>query len=1357
VVAIGASAGGVEAFRRLLKSLPPDTGMAFVLIQHLDPTQPSRLTQSLSTATEMPVVEIGEGTRLAPDTVFVVPPAMDVSLQRATFHTSAVPDARSRRLSIDLLFATLAAEFGRKTIGVVLSGAGADGVEGLRAIQSAGGITFAQDAESARVASMPTSAVAAGVVDHALPPEAIAEELARLTTDPYLARTPPAVIEGAEPSVAFRKILARVLEETGVDLAEYKPGTIDRRLMRRMALRRTSSMEEYLSFLDSDRKEAKALLEDVLVHVTHYFRDPEIYEALRLRVFPAILAQRPAGTPIRVWVAGCSTGEEVYSIAIALVEYLAEVGRDVPIQIFGSDLSEAAIERARAGTFADSLLRDVNPERIDRFFARTGGGHRVQKLIRDLCVFAKHDVARDPPFSKIDLVTCRNTLIYFGSALQQRVLRNFHYALAPGGFLVLGGSESVTGVSNLFTAFDKENKVFRRMAAPAHMAMLPRQSVTKRAPVELLPRRSFDVLLQRQVDALVARYSPPGVVVNARGEVLLFRGRSVPYIEPPTGQPTTNIFRMARGGVAAELRAALKQAGETMVTARREGLTMRSDSGVKTFDLEIAPIPGHLLDAQEPCFLVLFMEMVPTAPARERQARGRLRPTERERLEHELASTRIHLQSLSDEQQRTADELNATNDELVSTNEELQSTNEEIESAKEELQSTNEELTTLNDELRNRNDELVQLNDDLVNLVGSVDIPIVILSRDRRIRRFTPRAQRLMNLIPADVGRPIDDIRLNLTAVEVDRAITQALESMTAVEADVQDRDGRWCRLQIRPYRTSDNRIDGVVLSLLDIDDMKHAIQSAERTSAYTSAIVEAVPIPLLVLDAKLEVLTANRAFHRAFEWNGHDTIGRQFEDVAGGAWNVPELIARIRGVFVGDRVEGFVVEHDFAALGPRVMELHAEPIDWQDTTRCLLVAIHDITARTFAERERASLLERAESARALAEEAKRDAVEAQQEAERANRTKDVFLATLSHELRTPLTSILLNTERLRDPDGMTPDGVARTGYLIERAARTQSRLIDDLLDVSRVITGKLHLKQEPIDLSKLVLSAAEPMREAAERRGLRFETLVTPAIGTVVGDAVRLEQVVWNLATNAIKFTPEGGVVRLELTARDEVAVLRVSDSGKGIDAHNLEDVFGFFSQEDGATNRRHGGLGLGLAIVRHLVEAHGGNVKAASEGLGRGASFTVELPLSSHRVPTSRAERQRAGDDLSGLDVLVVEDDEATRELVAEILARKGATVRSAGSAAEGLSAVRDHAPEVILCDIAMPDRDGYDFVAALRAMTNDSSSTVPVVAVTALASEAERDRILAAGFDEHIPKPIDTRRLAAVVNQLARGAQS
>jgi len=529
-------------------------------------------------------------------------------------------------------------------------------------------------------------------------------------------------------------------------------------------------------------------------------------------------------------------------------------------------------------------------------------------------------------------------------------------------------------------------------------------------------------------------------------------------------------------------------------------------------------------------------------------------------------------------------------------------------------------------------------------------------------------------------------------------------------------------------------------------DALERAVQSAERTSAYTTAIVEAVPIPLLVLDETLQVLDVNRAFHRTFEHDGRDALGRRFEELAEGAWNVAELVARLRRVLDGEHVDGFVVEHELAGLGRRVTELHAHPIEWLDGARRLLVAIHDITAHTFAERQWATLLERAEAARVRAQ-------ETLDEAERANRTKDVFLATLSHELRTPLTSILLNTERLREA-ALSPERVARATVLIERAARGQSHLIDDLLDISRVIAHKLHLKREPVDLSALVAAAAESMREAAARRALQLGVSVPPVALTVIGDAGRLQQVVWNLLTNAIKFTPEAGSIAVELSARDQTAVLRVRDSGKGIDPRRLEDVFGLFSQEDGAANRRHGGLGLGLAIVRHLVEAHGGTVSAGSAGLGHGATFTVELPLTAGAALPVATDDLAAAGDLTGLDVLVVEDDDATRELLAEALASRGATLRAAASVAEGLAACLDRAPDLVLCDVAMPERDGYDFVASLRATTAPAIARVPVVAVTAFASEADRQRALAAGFDDHVPKPIDTRRLTAVVLRCQRG---
>jgi two-component system, chemotaxis family, CheB/CheR fusion protein len=465
VVGVAASAGGLEAFRRLLKSLALDTGMAFVLIQHSDPRQPSRLAQSLNTATAMPVIEIEDGMRMVPDHVFVVPPAIDISIHGTAFRTSATPAGRSPMVTIDVLFETLAASLGRMTIGVLLSGAGSDGVEGLRAIQLAGGITFAQDAASAQVASMPARALAAGVADWAMQPEGIAAELTRLAADPYLTSTPPTE-PAVNASLPLRQVLVRVHEETGVNLHSYDLATVERRVARRMAVRRTAEMDEYLAFLMTDADETAALLEDVLARATYFFRDPATCSALRQRVFPALLDWRAAGSPIRIWVPECSAGGEVYSVAIALVEYLAEKGRAAPIEIFGSDPSAVAIERARAGAYGDSLLRDVSPERMARFFVLTGGGHRVQKMIRDLCVFAKHDVGHDPPLSKIDLVIYPNMARYFSAALQKRVLRNVHFALTKVGFLVLGGSESGTVASNLFSPFDEASKIFRRAAPP---------------------------------------------------------------------------------------------------------------------------------------------------------------------------------------------------------------------------------------------------------------------------------------------------------------------------------------------------------------------------------------------------------------------------------------------------------------------------------------------------------------------------------------------------------------------------------------------------------------------------------------------------------------------------------------------------------------------------------------------------------------------------------------------------------------------------------------------------------------------------------------------------------------------------
>jgi two-component system, chemotaxis family, CheB/CheR fusion protein len=1195
IVGIGASTGGVEAFRQLLAGLSGDTGLAFVLAQHLSPGHPSLLAETLSTATSMPVHSIEHGSSVVADQIMVVPPGVDVVLVGDHYETSPAAPGHARGHSIDRLFASLSAR-GSHCIGVILSGAGTDGVEGLRAIKAEGGVTFAQDSSSARVASMPEAAVRAGVVDHCLPPGDIAAEVMRLASEPLLSDDTAHGDRPIAEDPLIGAIIARVRAVTAVDLGDYKAGTIRRRVARRMALRRLASLDEYLACLDGDADEVRHLLEDVLIHVTSFFRDAAAFDVLATRVLPVVMAAKAPGAPIRIWVPGCSTGEEAYSLAMSFIEILDTAGRDHSVLIFGSDLSEAAISRARAGVYSDEAVRPVGLERLARFFNRETDGYRVKPELRERCVFVRHDVTRDPPFSRIDLVSCRNLLIYFGARLQRRVLTQFHYALGQPGFLSLGKAESVLGLDELFTPLEKNLRIYARSTSPGHMVAghtgqmggaLPSASAVVARPSSLLA-------LQRQVDMLlISRYAPAGVVVDGHGEILHVHGRTTPFLEVPPGQPTTSIFRMAREGLAVELRSAIERAGLERVPIRRDNLAIRVDQQLHSFDLEVSPLAGPS-DLGERCFLVLFLERrdepVPTATG------PRVVTDEHIHLEHELATTRLYMQSLVDELQHAGGQLRTANEELLATNEELQSTNEEMETAREELQASNEELITVNEQLHGGNLELGQVNDDLINLLASVEIPIVIVSSDHRIRRFTPRAQAIMSFIAGDLGRPIDDLRINLQVDDLGRRIDTVLSSGAASEDEVQDRDGRWYSLHLRPYRTSSGVIDGVVMSMVDIDVLKHAVQTARHASEYAAAIVDTVPTPLLILDDDLLVLHGNRTFFTVFALEPRDVVGRMFSGIAGGAWLDPVLLGRLHNLAHNDRIVDYLMPCRLAGQPVRTTELSASHIDGLSGARLLLVAISDITERMLIESERKLLLDHAEIAR--------------RDAERANGAKDLFLATLSHELRTPLSTILMQASMLSIGD-RPPAQLRQSAVRIERAAHAQARMIDDLLDTSRIVSGQLNLVRERIDLAQLVVDACEALTETARRQGV--DLIVDTSVGVLMvdADAGRIQQVVWNLVNNALKFTPQGGQVTVTLAVSEtsSVATIAVTDTGCGLDPVDLERIFVRFVQVgDSRTNRL--GLGLGLAIVRHVVEAHGGRVRAASDGVGRGSSFIVELP---------------------------------------------------------------------------------------------------------------------------------------------------
>src|SRR5437773_824936 len=830
VVGVGASAGGLEAFEQLLRSLPNDTGLAFVLVQHLAPKHESMLSELLAKATRMPVVEVTQGMGVQGNHVYVIPPNADMSISDSVLHLSPLSPNRGLRMPIDSFFRSLADTYQSRSIGVILSGTASDGTLGLQAIKALGGVTFAQDEQSAKYSAMPRSAIAAGNVDFVLPPEAIARELKRIATHVQVF-APDDKIEAEERITSdetLNKIFLLLRNFSRVDFSFYKPGTIKRRITRRMFLRKIDKLEAYLQYLRRHRDEVEALFNDVLINVTSFFREPDSFEALKTVAFPAIMAQKDANVPIRIWVPGCSTGEEVYSIAIILLESLAEKAPNTQIQIFATDLSEGIISKARAGIYPESVALDISSERLRRFFLKVEDGYQINKHIRDIVVFAKQDLAKDPPFSKLDLISCRNVMIYMSQVLQKRIIPLFHYALNPGGILFLGSSETVGGFGELFVPLDKKNRIYTKKPVQSLVPFDfgPRFHADQEIRVNAEVAKTLD-LQKIGEQMLLYRYSPPSVIVNDRLEIVQFFGQTGPFLDPLPGDATLNLLRMVKTGLHLELRTAFQKAKRDSAV-RKDGVLVQEDGGLKTVDFEISPIKN--IPGGERYYLVVFEEAnrsIIEEPKKSKTQAPALKTGKREmsqlelenkRLKEELDASREYLQSIIEEQRTTNEELRSANEVIQSSNEELQSINEELETAKEELQSTNEELTTVNEELQNRNEELSKVNSDLSNLLSSVNIPIIMLGNDFRIRRFTPMAEKVMNLIPSDVGRPVTDVKPNVKTPDLRKAIQRTIDSLEIQEFRVEDHEGRWYSMRIRPYRTLDNKIDGVVIVLLDID-----------------------------------------------------------------------------------------------------------------------------------------------------------------------------------------------------------------------------------------------------------------------------------------------------------------------------------------------------------------------------------------------------------------------------------------------------------------------------------------------------------------------------------------------------------
>jgi len=1223
MVAIGASAGGLEALSELFEALPTNSDMAFLVAQHLAREHDSLLAELLGKRTQMPVQSAVDGMQVLPNRVYVIPPNATLTLEAERLQVRARERDRPHHPA-DILFTSVAQGCADAAIGIVLSGGDADGTLGVQAIKHQGGITFAQAPDSARFASMPQSAIATGCIDFVLRPREIARELTRLRSHRYLRQASgapevmPAQEEGTDAEEEqLRHVFRRLRASQGVDFSHYKRSTVRRRVARRMAVPRLDVLPEYVGLLEEDPAEASALYQDLLIRVTQFFRDPDTVEVLRAQVWPRLCAGRSPQEALRIWVPGCATGEEVYSIAITLLEYLGDQQEPLRIQLFGTDLSETAIEKARSGLYVSAIAEDVSPQRLERFFTQEDSHYRIARRVRDLCVFSRQDVTRDPPFSRLDLLSCRNLLIYLDATVQRRVMQLFHYALRPQGYLLLGPSESVGASSSLFEMIDKPTRLYTRKATPSAALNLDRTVLaTERVPPpQLDTARSAAPAdsVQRAADRLLlAEYAPASLVVDEQLNLLQIRGETGPYFEFAAGAPSLNLTRVARPELLVELSPAVAEARERGERVRREGLHVGDLTAVT---LQVIPLKS----APEPHYLIILEDASPPAGTRTVPVAA-LPEAEKDRrlaqLERELVAMRQYLQAMVEEHEALKEQLRSAHEEALSANEEFQSTNEELETAKEELQSTNEELTTTNDELRERNRELGVLN-----------------------------------------------------------------------------------------------------------DDVRRAREVAERARAYADAIVETVREPLIVLDGDLQILRANRAFYVDFNARRQDIEGRSLAAIGTTQWNIPGLLQRIGAVIKENAaLDNYDLLYTLApGAAPRTLRINARKIA-SDPQRpeLILLAIEDIT-------------ERRATAAQLRE---------------ANRRKDEFLAMLAHELRNPLTPITHAMALLRREQ--RSEAPTRLYDLIERQVSRLKRLVDELLDIARISHGHIELKRSVIDWVEVVRHAAEASRARIDERRHELALRLPESELWVQGDAVRLEQVVLNLIENAAKYTEPGGRISLTLTRTQDEAVLCVRDNGIGIAADRLESIFELFTQVDSSLDRSAGGLGVGLTLVRRVLELHGGHIEARSAGVGQGSEFLVHLPVAPHPASESSdrpAERAAAA---ASCRVLIVDDNADVADSMALLARFWGHEVAVASNGPAALELAERFHPQRALVDIGLPGMDGYEVARRLR--TALRYPDFYLVAMTGYGQPADREKALAAGFDRHLVKPGDLKELQEI---LANGA--
>jgi two-component system CheB/CheR fusion protein len=1351
VVGVGTSAGGLAALTVFFQGMPANPGMAFVVVMHLSPEHDSIADRILQRSTSMRVVQVTEAVPLRKNEIYVISPRKALSMNDGYLRLTELGRVSGKHVAIDFFFRTLAEVHRERAIAVVLTGTGSDGSVGIARIKERGGITFAQHPDDAEHDQMPRSAIATGAVDIVLPLADLPERILAVTrgaarielSEPEAGDLPPPV-DAPEPPAsavdegALQEIMLVLRTKTGHDFRSYKRATVLRRIERRMQVNGVATLGAYRDYLRENAHERPALLKDMLISVTNFFRDREAFESLERSVIPELFASLGETDRVRAWSAGCATGEEAYSIAMLLAE--AAAPRDVGIQVFGTDIDEDAIAFARHGCYPSAVVTDIAPTRANRFFVHDEKFYKLSKPLRERVMFARHNVIQDPPFSKLDVITCRNLLIYLNRDVQAHVLEMFHFALKPGGYLFLGSSESAEVASKYFTAVDKKNRIYRatHMARSGQYLQAPSRQVpstvtTGHTVIEGTQDRTSRALGEIHRKALEAQL-PPSILVDHDGHIAHISSTAGEYLRMAAGAPSYQITGLVVPELRLELRTSLFRASQTGRAIRARAVAWERNGESLAVSIEVIPVPAP--GAGEGYQLIVFHE-APSAP------KGDVDESEAEhtplilQMEEELRRAREQLQITIEESETSGEELKASNEELQSINEELRSATEELETSKEELQSINEELITVNHELKQKVDETAKINDDLQNLVASTDIATVFDDRDMCIKRFTPRAADIFRLISADIGRSLLDLNHDLVYSDLASDAAQAFQALRTIEREVSSHDGRFYITRILPYRTAEDRIEGAVLTFVDIT-RRRAAEEAARSSEERMRLVadSAVDYAFITTDTEGLITSWSRGAERIFGYSATDAIGRHAdvifapEDRALGGFQREMNAALSEGRTSEDRWH-------LRSDGRRVFCSGTTVLLQQGGFHGFAKIARDVTDSKHRESARDDLLTAATASR--------------EEAQSANDLKDEFLAVMSHELKHPLNLILMNAELIARSSSAADDtSLRRAAETIRRTVEGQAQIIDDLLDLSRVNTGKLTLTIGDVNVTECVRRIADSMEDQLARRHIALHLRLPEDDLVITADATRVEQVIWNLLSNASKFGKEGGSITVSLDVGETQATLRVEDDGVGMSAELVGRVFNMFEQ--GPERRNHGsGLGIGLALVRDLVELHGGTVSAASDGPGAGSVFTITVP----RHTTTGSDNVRAGGAgtspsiLRGRRILIVDDSVELLRPFTELLTVEGATVSAASSGAEAISLLARDVFDTLLSDIGMPDMNGHELIRHVRG--NPATADILAIALTGFGRQIDQKKALEAGFDGHIGKPVSLTSLTATLSAL------